>query len=294
MQEEGPVLALCPSFNNYSSHKMAEVAAKVPEELNLDSKLAEEDDEKLDVDEDFEFSLVRCGSDAGSDAAFTVSAEDMFYGGQIRPIFPVFNRDLLLDEGRGLESPTCEVPSIRIPLKKLFFEDQDPPSSSSSEADALERVPPGMYCVWTPKAAEGSPGRCKKSKSTGSSGRRWRLRDLLGRSNSDGKHSFVFLTPTPTSAGGKNKEKSEKTEKAANLKQRRSSGEFLAGKAKAKMPNGHRNEKLISAHEIFYVKNRALKEGEKRRSYLPYKQDLIGFFAKVNGFSRNSPAYPPC
>ncbi|CAN1320580.1 hypothetical protein LINPERPRIM_LOCUS31753 [Linum perenne] len=37
---------------------------------------------------------------------------------------------------------------------------------------------------------------------------------------------------------------------------------------------------------MFYRKSKALKEGEKRKSYLPYRQDIIGFFSIVNGYSR--------
>ncbi|XP_057983943.1 uncharacterized protein LOC131168490 [Malania oleifera] len=295
MQEESTEVAFCPSFNSYTSGELTDAADKVRNEFAFDSKLAEEDERGLDVDDNFEFCVVRCGSNSGADA-FTVSADNMFYGGQSHPIFPVFNRDLLLDKGRVLDSRTGEVPSIGIPLRKLFFEDRDPLSSSSSEADEPESLPPSTYCAWTPKASEASPGKCKKSSSTGSCCRRWRFRDLLRRSHSDGKDSFVFLNATGTSAGGKKEEKiTEKTERTSKTKQRRSSGEFLSGKsnAKAKLPNELRNEKVLSAHEIFYVKNRALKEGEKRRSYLPYRKDLFGFFANVSGFSRNFPVYPP-
>ncbi|WJZ88985.1 hypothetical protein VitviT2T_008236 [Vitis vinifera] len=65
---------------------------------------------------------------------------------------------------------------------------------TASEADELEGVLSGMYCVWKPKAAKSPPRRCRKNNSTGSS-KRWKFRNFLHRSNSDDKDTFVFLTP---------------------------------------------------------------------------------------------------
>ncbi|MBA0675529.1 hypothetical protein Goari_017068, partial [Gossypium aridum] len=163
--------------------------------------------------------------------------------------FPIFNRR----DGDNLEQ------AIRIPLRDLFIGDRDIPfssSSSSSEADELEGLPADTYCVWKPKQSpESSPNSCKKSTSAGSSSssKRWRfIKDLLKRSNSTGNvsssSSFSFLNLD------KNEEKvNEKTAKATT---------------KVK-----RDEKSPAA-KSFYVGNKVLKEGDKRRSYLPYRQDL--------------------
>lgn len=236
-------LSACPSFNSYSSGtKLAEIAANVSDEFQRNFRINEE---SHDDDADFEFSVV-------------LKSPDESY-----PFFPIFNGDHEIKDSDNISA-------IRIPLKDLFSEDKEPPSCSSSEADELETVPPGTYCVWTPKNIESSPNRwCKKSSSTGSASKRWKLRDLLRRSNSEGKDSFVFLTP-------KNNEKVEAS------KQKRSSGEVVkvAGKLKSK----------ASAHETFYVRNRAIKEGDKRKSYLPYRPDLVGFFANVGPLGK---AFPP-
>ncbi|RAL40910.1 hypothetical protein DM860_008608 [Cuscuta australis] len=37
----------------------------------------------------------------------------------------------------------------------------------------------------------------------------------------------------------------------------------------------------MAAHEAFYLRSKAAKEGEKRKSYLPYRRELVGFFANV-------------
>ncbi|TYI20713.1 hypothetical protein ES332_A07G257500v1 [Gossypium tomentosum] len=170
--------------------------------------------------------------------------------------FPIFNRR----DGDNVEQ------AIRIPLRDLFIGDRDIPfslSSSSSEADELEGLPADTYCVWKPKQSpESSPNSCKKSTSAGSSSssKRWRfIKDLLKRSNSAGNvsssSSFSFLNLD------KNEEKvNEKTAKATT---------------KVK-----RDEKSPAA-KSFYVGNKVLKEGDKRRSYLPYRQDLVGIFSNI-------------
>ena len=79
--------------------------------------------------------------------------------------------------------------SLRSPLRKLFVESA---SESASESDELERIPTDTYCEWSgaaaggAKAVEASPEICKKSNSTGFS-KLWRFRDLVHRSNNDGK-----------------------------------------------------------------------------------------------------------
>nr|GLL18578.1 uncharacterized protein LOC109149171 [Ipomoea trifida] len=222
------------------------------------------DDEQDEDEEEFEFAFVP----RDAELSLISTADQIFYNGQIRPVFPIFNPNYwesatgtssmcnssLSSSGDEQQQKVSTPPQtmIRLPLRKLLLsEDQETPSScSSSEADELEGIPEGMYCVWRPKEvkdeASASPGKCKKSNSTGWRWRskRWRLPDLVHRSNSHGKDTFVFLTKGEDKAGAKS------------------------------------NPNLTH-----YTKNRS---GDKRRhSYLPYRQHLVGFFANVNGFSRN-------
>lgn len=250
----------CPSFNSYSSDKLAEIAVQIAAEK---SGGGNEDDGG-----DFEFSLVREESE--------FSAAEFVYDGQLGPIFPVFNRDLLLRDGGGGGGDRCE-PSIQVPLGKLLLEDRsgdNPPSCSSSEVDELESVPTGTYCVWRPKASDlPSPNRCKKSKSTGSASKRWKFRDLLRRSNSDGKESLVFLTP-------KNREEKLPAE---IQKKSKGKGSSTSGSGAAMVAR--------SAHEALYVRNRAMNEVDRKKSYLPYRQDLVGFFINVNILGKGLPHF---
>ncbi|KAG6391821.1 hypothetical protein SASPL_149581 [Salvia splendens] len=187
-------------------------------------------------DDDFEFALL-C-----DDNHKEVSAAEFLHDG---PVFPVFSRDLIQISGGAEQSEP-------IPLRKLFAEENRDraPSCSSSEEDELESVPAAAL------------RQCEKSKSTGSaSRRRWKIRDLLLlRSRSDGKESFVFLTP-----------------------KRRGENPTLRTPEKGR--GGEGPDSAAAAHEAFYARSRAVKEGEKRRSYLPYRRDLVGFFGNVS-FSR--------
>jgi hypothetical protein len=84
---------------------------------------------------------------------------------------------------------------IDYPLRKLFYEDRETFSCSSSEADDIDSLELRSYCVWTPKKEEGSPGSCKKSSYTWSNSKRWKFKDFIHQSNSDGKDTFMFLMP---------------------------------------------------------------------------------------------------
>ncbi|VVA13418.1 PREDICTED: Protein of unknown function DUF1645 [Prunus dulcis] len=303
------VLSLSPSFNSYDSKnefEYAQLSANFSSKLKIagsgsdfefnDTKPAALDNEKdkpeteesegvqnadaggdcLKNEDEDDFSFV-CTNPDGS----PISADDIFQNGQIRPVYPIFNRDLLFadaDDGdssraRGAAASSS---SLRPPLKKLFFEERDTPSSSASESDELEGVPEGTYCEWSRKTVVVAPELKNKSNSTGSS-KLWRVRDLKLRSNSDGKDAFVFLNPNSTTTSPKPSQETADNKSGAKIVK---TVEKVKGKAK-------KAETVSSAHEKHYVMNRAKKEGDKRRSYLPYRQDLVGFFTNVNGLSRN-------
>ncbi|XVF16402.1 hypothetical protein REPUB_Repub10bG0028200 [Reevesia pubescens] len=254
MQNDTSELSFCPSFSCYSNNnRLVDIAATVSRDFKIEGVLD---------DEEFEFVNDLTGSHETSS-------------------FPIFNRDLLLNGGDDDDDDDDVEEAIRFPFRNLLIGERDLPSSSSSssEADELEGVPAETYCVWKPKqSAESSPNRCKKSKSTGSSSsKRWRLiKDLLKRSNSDSKvSSSSFLL----SNFDKNNEE-KVSEKTAKKTKKKNEGE---GVQATKMKK--RGEK-VSAHEAFYVRNKELKGGGKRRSYLPYRQDLVGIFANVHGLGR--------
>ncbi|XWS34796.1 hypothetical protein CRYUN_Cryun21dG0068200 [Craigia yunnanensis] len=271
MQVMSSSLSLSSSFTKFT-HDFGVKLQLETDELNKEeegkpSNHPEMEDENEEEEEEEEFSFV-CLNPDGS----PISADDVFQNGQIRPVFPLFNQDLLFTKEDSSISKSEEGDvSLRPPLRKLFVEDS-PDTTSSRSSD-----PAGPYCEWRggKTVEQTSPNTCKKSNSTGFS-KLWRVRDLKLRSNSDGKDAFVFLNHPPPSSvkTGKKNEKEEKNEKV------KVTGEKPMLK---KEKNG--KTASLSAHEKLYVKNRAMREGEKRRSYLPYRQ--VGIFTNVNGLSRN-------
>lgn len=267
--EEG--VFVCPSFNSYSSNRLPEIAAKISDEFRRGSSEEEERD-----NDEFEFTL----------------AEEFFYDGQSGRFFPVFNRDLILNGDFSDQGVHGEVDrSICISLSKCSVDEKEdreprppptPSSSLSSEEDELESVPTGTYCMWRPRWKETMPqSRCKKSSSTGSTSfKRWKIRDLLRRSNSEGKDSFVFITPKK----GGNTEGNQ-SGKVLKLTGKSKAKQITAGDKAAKRPSS------MAAHEEFYVRSRAAKETLKRKSYLPYRQELLGFFTNINALGRTLPSF---
>uniref|UniRef100_A0A1J3EUW7 Uncharacterized protein n=1 Tax=Noccaea caerulescens TaxID=107243 RepID=A0A1J3EUW7_NOCCA len=254
-----------PSFSTYSGDRLAEIAERVGR------KFAEDDGYKEKGDEEFEFATASPSGDGGL-------------------VFPVFDQNLI-SETSAVEPDVISPEAVVTPLKDLFLRERNdqPPSppqqtySSSSdeeddeEEDEFDSIPSEIYCPWTParSTAEMSPsGGCRKSKSTGSSStsswstKRWRIRDLLKRSHSDGKQSLKFLN---SSSINNNRDESSPKNKETTVKKK--------------------EKEKVSAHEKFYLRNKAMKEEDKRKSYLPYKQDLVGLFANINRYGKTFPPF---
>ncbi|KAA0057852.1 uncharacterized protein E5676_scaffold350G001410 [Cucumis melo var. makuwa] len=290
--DEGPAhLSLSPTFSSYSSGScsLAEIAARVVREVgeepfadadnygweaqgsvyrfreNVSTGSASEGvrsndgGKNCDDDEEFEFAVLR---EPGSS---TSSANEIFYNGQIKPVYPVFNMDLLLDNGspvdNGLENLKKKPAVRRLPLRKLMNEERKITSFSSSGVDDLGGVPLDSYCVWSPSPEKTSPGKRNKRNSTASSNR-WKFRDLLynnSRSKSEREDELV-----------KRKSSIMKNDETGNV-----------SKGKVDYRSGFFTS--FSAQNAQYGRNRSVKEPEKRRSYLPYRQHLVGCVADAKG-----------
>ncbi|KAK7250564.1 hypothetical protein RIF29_33078 [Crotalaria pallida] len=187
----------------------------------------------------------------------------MFYNGHIKPIFPNSNQS-----GLSVNTQKKETSSLCPPLKKLFVAQGN---CNSSNLDYKLEEP---YCKWPEKMTfsevETSNVSCKKSNSTGFS-KQWKFRkDLNLRGNSEGQDTFVFLNP---SLSAPPKQESLKDIKCKNV-------------PKNKTKEGN-SKMTFSAYEKHYGMRRMRKESDKRKSFLPYKQVLVGFFANADRFSRN-------
>ncbi|CAL9774929.1 unnamed protein product [Musa acuminata subsp. burmannicoides] len=149
-------------------------------------------------DDGFEFAFVL--NDAGKGDK-PIPADEIISDGRIRTLCPVLDNGLVLANGSPDREKIRRLP-VEEPQRGFSLD-----STSSSEADEIEKIPPETYCAWT-------PGRCKKSTSMGSL-LRWRIRDLVGRrSHSDGKEKFVFLTADERSGHKKKATKDAPTRSA--------------------------------------------------------------------------------
>ncbi|CAK8566777.1 unnamed protein product [Lathyrus sativus] len=246
-----------PSFSSYSSETLAEIAARVIDELRWDPHSVSDDDalyqpwendvtfaatpnEDEDAGSEFEFAVVSTDT-----ANFpVVSADDIFYNGQIKPLYyPIFDQNLLNDED-AVSSVTVSnetTPRRRLPLRTLMFEDNETTVSCSSSTDEsvdVEAVAEGSYCVWNPNSVGIER---KKSSSAGSGSKRWKLRNLLLRSHSDGKDKQPVMFQIPKTT---------------------------ASKGSPSVEHDGKNQ-------------------SKRKSFLTYRPELVGLFANVNGLGRN-------
>lgn len=122
-------------------------------------------------------------------------------------------------------------------------------------------------------AASSSNSSSLSSTSKGSSGRKWRLRDfLLFRSASEGRGSstdplrkfHLFY------------------KKGEEVKASSSTSTSFRGSETPRL----RRKEPVSAHELHYARKRAETEDLKKRTFLPYKQGILGRLAGLGSITR--------
>ena len=173
-------------------------------------------------------------------------------------LYPVFGQPRSPPRQRALETDTT-TGTARVPLGRLLLVDAFRAEAEQQQPDGGDKLSAKTCnCSWCPgspstPATASSPTRCRKSGSTGSV-LRWSQR-LLGRSHSDGTEKFVFLDASPSNSGTKRK------------------GVRSGG------VGGH-------AHVWSSYAHKGAGNDGRRRSFLPYRQDLVGLFASATAFRR--------
>ncbi|KAK1403318.1 DUF1645 domain-containing protein [Heracleum sosnowskyi] len=255
--------------------EFAEIAAKISQDF--DFKLTflglsthhegEESEEERDHNE------AQVISDGDDDFSFVINGSDSTLNSDtnapIRPYFPLFNRDLLLaHEDYKSSSDHKSLPS-KPPVEKIFIQttSSSKRGESNSETDAVNGIATGPYCAWE----KTSPELSKKSNSTGFS-KLWRFKEYLSRSHSDGTDAFVFLHKPVH-------------KKPVEVKVS-SNGEKKVVKKVVKKST------VLSSHEVYLRSKGIYPEHDKRRSYLPYKPEVVGFFTSVNGGGLSKNVHP--
>ncbi|KAK1415732.1 hypothetical protein QVD17_31517 [Tagetes erecta] len=228
------------------------------EECDADNNHEQDEEQNENEDDDDDFTFMLIGDDEPS-----TGVDKVFENDQIRPVFPLFDQKLLLEGEFDVE----EIDRLQIhpPVDRIFIQ---------SEHDEKHDVTIGPYCDWSKQySATATAELSKKSNSTGFS-KLWRLKEKVGRSNSDGRDAFVFLkhhpkkmeTTTSSSSSSTGDEKFVKVSVSGVVKQ----------KTKVK-------KATVSAHEVYLKSRGGHTEEERRRSYLPYRPELMGFFTNVHG-----------
>ncbi|KAG5039561.1 hypothetical protein JHK85_012037 [Glycine max] len=148
-----------PSSPSFSAHSSFPVLIPSHRRVN-------EQNDDVDVSDDFEFSSVSRHTDSSP-----VSADDIFFNGQIIPIYPPFHQNdaFVADASVTTQTAPLGARRRRLPLRTLMFEEEERETVNIDSSNELHGVAEGTYCVWTPP--------CKKT--TASSTKRWKIRDLL-------------------------------------------------------------------------------------------------------------------
>ncbi|KAF5779756.1 hypothetical protein HanXRQr2_Chr12g0563241 [Helianthus annuus] len=262
--------------NNYDS-KISN-----PQNLIPEASETEDDDEEDEEEDDGDFTFMYVADNGNGNGSLTA-----FENGQIRNVFPLFDQSLLLtgdyDDGNR------RFP-IDVPVDKVFIESPRRSPSDNGETDGSVRrlpieVPVDKVFIESPRRSSSDNGETdgtgtgtlrrlqneseiNKSNSTGFS-KLWRFRNNeMNRSNSDGRDAFVFLESSDTGT-------------TATTSDGKPNGvKVNVGKGKG-VKKGKKS--TASAHEVYLKQKGGQTEEERRRSYLPYRPGLMGFFTNVNG-----------
>ncbi|XP_076910140.1 uncharacterized protein LOC143567652 [Bidens hawaiensis] len=151
-----------------------------------------------------------------------------------------------------------------------------------------------------------SSGASSRSSSLGRSSKRWIfLKELLYRSKSEGRNStnsnrnlkfWSTLSFNPNSSNKNQKSVDSLTSKATGTAEEGSTAAVKSTSKKAVNGLGLNRKQVgrsASAHEVHYSRNRAQAEEMRKKTYLPYRQGLLGClgfssksYGAMNGFAR--------
>ncbi|EOA21340.1 hypothetical protein CARUB_v10001703mg [Capsella rubella] len=246
MQDLSSTVSFSPSFSIYASSDLVEAAVRVVRES--ESYYSVKVDSVNDKEFEFETSPLRDESFFRfPTTAFKFSSDDDDVGADR----VITSKDIFYG-GWSIDPP------ISSPTE----------SHSSSESDDLEKVSPSR-CFWSPTRSPAIGDGLKMKSKSSSEPRRCRIREFLRRSHSDGavstssasskRCSFKDLLRRSHSDGGGGGEGSSSSS---------------SGKG-SPVVKGSKKTKTVSYKPEMV---------QRRKSYLPYRQDLIGVFAGMSRF----------
>ncbi|KAG8370617.1 hypothetical protein BUALT_Bualt13G0002000 [Buddleja alternifolia] len=256
---------------------------------------------------EFEFSSRYSPNTSGGGIASMTSADELFFNGQIRPMKlsshlqeTVTDLDTVVEvRGRDVRMRSSGKYSHRkarsmSPLRFQQYEWHDLETIDSNQQNERKEN----------ESSETTPSCSASSSRSSSSGRtnskKWIfLKDLLHRSKSEGRTntkerfwSAISFSPAkdkktpPLSPSSSRDEKKGKTEMKKGKNVVQASGRPANGVWKRRVTR--------SAHELHYTANRAQAEEMKKKTFLPYREGLLGClgfssksYGAFSGFTRN-------
>ncbi|KAL6982885.1 hypothetical protein U1Q18_016279 [Sarracenia purpurea var. burkii] len=219
----------------------------------------------------------------GESEKTTLPAEELFAGGKIWPFKPPLpvqlRRRLDVTESRknpaaSPMSPTSQVSNFRRKKKEfdLFaVEREEEKTRERTEIDrGRER---GSSSSSSSRSRRGgarslspTPSPTTSAISSKGSSRKWRLKDFfLFRSASEGRAADIDPLKKYTVLSKKHED--VKIPSSRSIEGGANSG------------SGSKRRGLVSAHELHYTVNRAVSEDLKKKTFLPYKQGILGRLA---------------
>ncbi|KAE8661536.1 Serine carboxypeptidase-like 26 [Hibiscus syriacus] len=219
-----------------------------------------------DNGEDFEFNF------SGQLERASLSADELFDGGKIRPLKPQpcvkhlssgvsSPKSKQQQRGRETSSSVHKKSRSLSPLRvcDIMLEQEEEETSSSSSHKTTTNNPKSSYV----------------SSILSKVNRKWKLKDLLlfrsaseGRAASEDPLRKYFLLSRKETEDVRN----------ASFRSTDSMGSV----------SSCRRRGAISAHELHYTANRAVSEEMKRKTFLPYKQGLLGCLGFNHGMNQIS------
>ncbi|XP_042946121.1 uncharacterized protein LOC122279503 [Carya illinoinensis] len=98
-----------------------------------------------DEDDDFEFAFVCREPDSSP-----ISADEIFCNGQIRPIYPIFDQSLLVNDSRTSTDSSNTSKLRRLPLRRLMIEEREREEAREPASHNSHRSPQPRPCVERP------------------------------------------------------------------------------------------------------------------------------------------------
>ncbi|CAI0551673.1 unnamed protein product [Linum tenue] len=229
---------------------------------------------------EFEFSA-RFGSVGPGHTGSMSSADELFLNGQIRPMKlsthlekPQVLAPLLDLDEEGEEEGEDRGRDLRLRNKSLRRRTRSMSPLRSSSFEFADDDGGGE--VDEPNSMSASSSSTSRSSSAGRNSKRWVfLKEFLYRSKSEGRSNTKFWS---------NISFSPSKEKKGNSRSNSSSSSYRLGKKRVP---------AASPHELHYKASRAQAEEMRKRTFLPYRQGLLGClgfsskgYGAMNGFAR--------